>query len=157
MRGGTRAVLALQKAGVEFRLHEFEHDPTVRNFGLEAAAASGVPAERVFKTLVAALDNGLGVGIVPVDRQLSMKGLATALGSKRAELADQSVAERVTGYVRGGISPFGQKKLLPTCIDDSALVFPTVLVSGGRRGLEIEIAGADLVRVLGAVSGPIGV
>lgn len=135
---------------MEFTLHEFEHDPSVLHFGLEVAAAVGVEAERVFKTLVVAADSKLGVGIVAVDRQLSMKSLAVVLGAKRCELADQAMAERVTGYVRGGISPFGQKKRLPTVLDLSGAEFATILVSGGRRGLEIEIAPADLVRTLGA-------
>lgn len=148
--GGTPAIVALRAAGVDFTVHEFVHDPAVRSYGLEAAAAMGTPTDRVFKTLVVSVDGALGVAIVPVDRQLSMKGVASALGAKRAELADQAAAERATGYVRGGISPIGQKRRLPTVVDDSALVHPTVLVSGGRRGLEIELAPTDLVATLDA-------
>ena len=149
--GSTPATTQLHEAGVAFTVHEYEHDPAVRNFGLEAAVATGADPGRVFKTLVAAIDGGLAVGIVPVERQLSMKALAAAAGSKRAELADQAMAERITGYVRGGISPFGQKRRLPTSIDATALSWPTIFVSGGRRGLEIEVAPADLVAVLSAV------
>lgn len=153
--GATPALGALSAAGVEFRVHEYEHDPRAKGFGLEAAAATGAPAERVHKTLVADTDRGLVVGVVPVDRQLSMKQLAAAAGAKRAALAEQAAAERSTGYVRGGISPFGQKRRLVTVLDAAAMDHPTIFVSGGRRGLEIELTPAELVRVLDAIVHPI--
>jgi Cys-tRNA(Pro)/Cys-tRNA(Cys) deacylase len=154
--GGTPATVALTRAGIAFSLHPYDHDPRAASYGLEAAAALGVPAERVFKTLLADVDGKLAVGIVPVDRQLDLKALARAVGGGKATMADRSVAERATGYVVGGISPVGQKRAHPTVIDDSALVHPTVFVSGGRRGLDLEIAPADLVRITEAITGPIG-
>ena len=153
--------MMLQSAGVPFTVHEFEHDPGAAHYGLAAAAALGVDPDQVFKTLLATVEGlptpGVAVGIVPVSGQLSLKELASAVRGKRAEMADPAVAQRLTGYVVGGISPFGQKKLLPTVIDETCELFDTVFVSGGRRGLDIEIAPVDLVRVLGAVTAPIGV
>lgn len=154
--GGTPATVALTRAGIAFSLHPYDHDPRAASYGLEAAAALGVPAERVFKTLLADVDGKLAVGLVPVDRQLDLKALARAVGGGKATMADRSVAERATGYVVGGISPVGQKRAHPTVIDDSALVHPTVFVSGGRRGLDLEIAPADLVRITEAITGRIG-
>lgn len=156
-KGGTPAVALLEASGRPFTVHEFEHDPAVRSYGLEAAAAMGASTDRVFKTLVVNVDGSLAVAIVPVDRQLSMKAVAAALGAKRAELADQGAAERSTGYVRGGISPLGQKRRLPTVLDERAFEHETVLVSGGRRGLELELAPADLAALLDARSAAIGV
>lgn len=153
--GGTPATVALSRAGVGFALHPYEHDPRAGSYGLEAAQALGVAAERVFKTLLAEVDGRLAVGIVPVDRMLDLKALARALGGSRAAMADQAAAERATGYVAGGISPFGQKRAHPTVLDASALDHETILVSGGRRGLDLEIAPADLLRVLGATSAQI--
>jgi Cys-tRNA(Pro)/Cys-tRNA(Cys) deacylase len=159
-RGGTPATSLLRTRGVEFALHEFSHGNTDRNYGLVAADALGVAADRVFKTLLATIDGlpspGVGVGIVPVSGQLSLKALAQALGGKRADMCDPVVAARLTGYVVGGISPFGQKKLLPTAIDESCLDHDTIFVSGGKRWLEIEIAPHDLVDALGAVVARIG-
>lgn len=153
--GGTPATVALSRAGVGFALHPYEHDPRAGSYGPEAAQALGVAAERVFKTLLAEVDGRLAVGIVPVDRMLDLKALARALGGSRAAMADQAAAERATGYVAGGISPFGQKRAHPTVLDASALDHETILVSGGRRGLDLEIAPADLLRVLGATSAQI--
>ena len=154
-------MLALQAAGVEFAVHEFAHQPGEGNYGAAAAAALGLDPDQVFKTLLAKVEGlpnpGIAVGIVPVSGQLSLKELATAVGGKRAEMCDPAVAQRITGYVVGGISPFGQKKLLPTSIDETCELYDTVFVSGGRRGLDIEIAPSDLIRVLGAVVAPIGV
>jgi Cys-tRNA(Pro)/Cys-tRNA(Cys) deacylase len=148
---GTTATIALDRAKIAFTLHEYEHDPRSASYGLEASDALGVPTERVFKTLVAAIDGGtLAVGVVPVHRQLDLKALAAAVGGKKAVLAEVAAAERATGYVAGGISPVGQKKRLPVVIDSSALGLGTVFCSAGRRGLEIEIAPADLVRAAGA-------
>lgn len=148
--GGTPATVALERAGVSFTPHTYEHDPAAASFGLEAAHALGVDPERVFKTLLVSVEAGLAVGIVPVDGQLDLKAMASALGTKRAVMADPRVAERTTGYVVGGISPLGQKKALPTVLDSSASQFATVFVSGGKRGFDVELAPADLVRVTGA-------
>jgi Cys-tRNA(Pro)/Cys-tRNA(Cys) deacylase len=142
---GTTATIALERAKIPFTLHEYAHDPRHDSYGLEAAEALGVPPGRVFKTLVAAVDGGLAVGVVPVDRQLDLKALAAAVGGKRAVMAEVAAAERATGYVAGGISPVGQKRRLPVVIDASALGHATMFCSAGRRGLEIEIAPADLV------------
>ena len=159
-KGGTPAIVALTAAGVPFTVHEFHHEAGEKNYGLVAAAALGVEPDRVFKTLVANLTTDRGVeqvvGIVPVSGQLSLRELATALGGKRAEMCPTDVAERITGYVVGGISPFGQKKRLRTALDETCVLFDTIFVSGGKRGLDLEIAADDLVRVLDAVVAPIG-
>ena len=141
----TPAITSARKAGIEFELHEYEHDPDARAFGLEAAEKLGLDPARVFKTLVVELDDGsLAVAIIPVAARLSMKAMARAAGAKRAVMAERAAAERATGYVMGGISPIGQKKRLPTVIDESAAAFETVYVSGGRRGLDLELAPGDL-------------
>jgi Cys-tRNA(Pro)/Cys-tRNA(Cys) deacylase len=131
-------------------VHAYPHDPRHGSYGAEASEALGVPAERVFKTLVAEVDGALTVGVVPVAGQLDLRALAAAAGGKRAAMADVAAAERATGYVAGGISPVGQRRRLPVVIDSSALRYATVFCSGGRRGLEIELAPADLVRATGA-------
>ncbi|HEU4810891.1 MAG TPA: Cys-tRNA(Pro) deacylase [Nocardioides sp.] len=154
--GATPATVALARAGIEFTLHEYEHDPRAASYGLEAAEALGLDPARVFKTLMATVDGTLAVAIVPVSGQLDLKALARAVGGSRAAMADRAEAERVTGYVAGGISPVGQKKLLPTVLDSSALDHPTVFVSAGRRGLDLEIAPADLVRITGAITDRVG-
>lgn len=153
--GGTAATVALTKAGVPFTLHSYEHDPAAPSYGLEAAAALGVAPERVFKTLFADVDGRLVVGVVPVAGQLDLKALAAAAGGKKAVMADPAAAERVSGYVVGGISPVGQRKAHPTVVDASALGFDTVFVSGGKRGLDLELAPADLVSVTKATVAPI--
>jgi len=147
---GTPATTALTRAGVRFEVHPYEHDPAAASYGLEAAAALSVPPAQVFKTLLVEGEGRLGVGVVPVDRQLDLKAVAAALGWKRAAMADPATAERSTGYVVGGISPVGQKRVLPTVVDSTASGFGQVYVSGGRRGLDLSLAPADLVRVLGA-------
>lgn len=152
---GTTATIALERAKIPFTLHEYAHDPRHESYGLEASEALGVSPERVFKTLVAAVDGALAVGVVPVDRQLDLKALAAAVGGKKAVLAEVAAAERATGYVAGGISPVGQKRRLPVVIDGSALGLGTIFCSAGRRGLEIEIAPADLVRAASATVAPI--
>jgi Cys-tRNA(Pro)/Cys-tRNA(Cys) deacylase len=152
---GTTATIALERAKILFTLHEYAHDPRHDSYGLEASEALGVPPERVFKTLVAAVDGALAVGVVPADRQLDLKALAAAVGGKRAIMADVAAAERATGYVAGGISPVGQKRRLAVVIDTSALELATMFCSAGRRGLEIEIVPADLVRAAGAKTAPI--
>ncbi len=147
---GTTATIALERAKVPFTLHEYAHDPRHESYGLEACEALGVPPDRVFKTLVAAVDGSLAVGVVPVHRQLDLKALAAAAGGKKAVLAELAAAERATGFVAGGISPVGQKRRLPVVVDESALALATMFCSGGRRGLEIEIAPADLIKAAGA-------
>jgi len=144
---GTPATLALQRAGIEFTARTYSHDPRAAAYGLEAAEKLGVDASRVYKTLLVMVDGALAVGIVPVARQLDLKALAAAVGGKRAEMADPSLAERKTGYVVGGISPIGQKTASPTVLDESAILCETILVSGGRRGLDLELAPDDLLRV----------
>ena len=136
----TPATTAARKAGVEHRVHEYEHDPNAPSYGMEAAEALGLDPARVFKTLVADLDGTLTVCIVPVAHELDLRSLG-----KRARLADTAKAERTTGYVAGGISPLGQRRALPTLVDETALEHDTVFVSAGRRGLEIELGPADLV------------
>ncbi|MDI5963611.1 Cys-tRNA(Pro) deacylase [Streptomyces sp. SL13] len=154
--GGTPATVALTAAGVPFTTHSYEHDPAAASYGEEASRALGVPAGRVFKTLVADVDGTPTVAVVPVAGSLDLKALAGAAGGKRAAMADPAAAERTTGYVLGGISPLGQRKRLRTVVDASALDHETVFVSAGRRGLEAELAPADLVRLTGAVTAPIG-
>ena len=154
--GGTPATVALARAGIEFRLHEYAHDPRAESYGLEAAEALGLDPARVFKTLMATVDGRLATAVVPVSGQLDLKALARALGASRAAMADVVVAERATGYVAGGISPVGQRRPHPTVLDSTALDQPSVFVSAGRRGLDLEIAPADLVRVLEATTGQIG-
>lgn len=153
---GTPALQLLDRLGIEHVAHSYDHDPAETNFGDEAARKLAVTPERVFKTLVASIDGQLTVGVVPVTGMLDLKALAKAVGGKRAELADTTVAERKTGYVVGGISPLGQKTALPTVIDESAFSHPTVFVSGGRRGLDLELSADDLQRATGAVRAPIG-
>ncbi|WP_405879174.1 Cys-tRNA(Pro) deacylase [Streptomyces sp. NBC_01136] len=153
--GGTPATVALTAAGVAYTVHAYEHDPSHPSYGEEAAEAMGVSPDRVFKTLVADVDGVLVVAVVPVSGSLDLKALATAVGGKRAAMADPAAAERTTGYVRGGISPLGQRKKLPTVLDASAAAHPTVCVSAGRRGLEVELAPDDLVKLTEAVSAPV--
>ena len=154
--GGTPATVALTAAGIAFEVRTYEHDPRAASYGTEAAEALGVDPARVFKTLLASLDASLVVGIVPVTGQLDLKALARALGGSKAVMAEVAAAERATGYVAGGISPIGQKRAHPTVLDASALEHDTILVSGGRRGFDLELAPADLVTVTGAVTATIG-
>ena len=143
----TPAIAALHRAKIAYTLRPYEHDPRTTAFGDEVVAALGQDPARVFKTLVAAVDGQLVVAVVPVASHLDLKALAAAAGGKKAAMAPVAVAERSSGYVAGGISPVGQRKLLTTVIDSSAGDFPTVFVSAGRRGLQMEISPADLVRV----------
>jgi Cys-tRNA(Pro)/Cys-tRNA(Cys) deacylase len=147
---GTPATVTLTAAGVAFSVHTYDHDPAAKSFGMEAVEALGLPAEQMFKTLLVDTGAGLVVGVVPVSGQLDFKAMAQALGVKKVEMADPRIAERTTGYVVGGISPIGQKRSLPTVLDETAELFDVVYVSGGRRGLDIGVAPADLVRVTGA-------
>lgn len=152
----TPATLAADRASVAFTVHAYTHDRGAgTGYGQEAVDALGAAPHRVHKTLVAVVDGALTVAVLPVPAMLDLKALATALGGKRAELADPAAAERATGYVRGGISPLGQRKRLPTVVDAGVARYPTVYVSAGRRGLEIELAPADLIRLTQAVVAPI--
>jgi Cys-tRNA(Pro)/Cys-tRNA(Cys) deacylase len=150
------ATVALERAGIPFTVHEYAHDPRHESYGQEASEALGVPPERVFKTLITEVDGRLVAGVVPVHGQLDLKALAAAVGGKRAAMAEVAAAERATGYVAGGISPVGQRRRLPVVLDASAMEFATVFCSGGRRGLEIELAPADLVRAAEAAVASIG-
>jgi Cys-tRNA(Pro)/Cys-tRNA(Cys) deacylase len=152
---GTPAITALVAAGVTHTVHEYDHDPRAESYGTEAADALGLDRQRVFKTLLADVDGTLTVGVTPVTGQLDLKALARAVGGRRAAMADPRAAERATGYVVGGISPLGQKRAHPTVVDASAGEQTTIFVSAGRRGLEVELAPAALVRLTGAVLAPI--
>lgn len=153
---GTAATALLTRQGIPHTVHSYEHDPRHGSYGSEAAQALGLEPGRVLKTLVADVDGTLAVGVVPVASQLDLKALAAALGGRKAVLADPAAAQRATGYVVGGISPLGQRRRLRVVIDPAALAFPTVFCSGGRRGLEIELTPADLIRAAAATVAPIG-
>ncbi|MFD9291669.1 Cys-tRNA(Pro) deacylase [Streptomyces sp. NPDC060030] len=154
--GGTPATVALTTAGTAFTVHSYDHDPASPSYGEEAAEALGVSADRVFKTLVADVDGELVVAVVPVAGSLDLKALASAVGGKRAAMADPAAAERTTGYVRGGISPLGQRRRLRTVLDASAGSHSTICVSAGRRGLEVELSPSDLASLTEASLAPIG-
>ncbi|WP_106373873.1 Cys-tRNA(Pro) deacylase [Vreelandella songnenensis] len=154
----TPAIDAARKAGIPFDIHDYHHDAAAQSYGLEAAEKLGVPAERVFKTLVVKLDGKtLAVGIVPVTRQLGLKQIAKAAGAKKAVMGVPAEVERATGYVLGGVSPLGQKKRLATYIDETARGFASIYVSAGRRGLEIELGPDDLAALCQAGFAPLGV
>lgn len=159
-RTATPAIAALVAAGIDHQVIQYHHDPRNDSFGAEAVAqlaADGFAAEQVFKTLVIALPKGLAVAVLPVPSKLSLKAAAAALGVPKAEMADPAAAQRSSGYVVGGISPLGQRKPLPTVVDASALAFDKVLCSAGKRGWDIALAPADLVRATGAVTADIAV
>ena len=153
--GGTPATVTLARAGIAFTLHPYHHRDEVADFGNEAAAELGVDRRRIFKTLVADVGGRLVVAVVPVANQLDLKALARVYGAKKAQLADPQAATRSSGYVRGGISPIGQRTKLATVIDGSCHDFPTIWVSAGRRGLQVELSPDDLAAVTGAVLAPI--
>ena len=154
--GGTPATVALTAAGIPFVEHGYDHDPASTSFGLEAATVLGLDPGRVFKTLVADVDGRLVVAIVPVSGTLDLKALAAAVAGRKAIMADPRFAERRTGYVVGGISPIGQKTVNPTVLDETAELYDTVFVSGGRRGFDIELTPRDLRAATGAVVAAIG-
>ena len=154
-RGGTRATQLLASLGIAHTIHRYTHDPAASSYGQEASQALGVSPERVFKTLVAEVDGQLTVAVVPVSGSLDTKALATATGGKKAVMADPALAERASGYVTGGVAPLGLRRPLPIVVDETALSYPTVFCSAGRRGLEIELAPADLVAAAGAQTAPI--
>jgi Cys-tRNA(Pro)/Cys-tRNA(Cys) deacylase len=152
---GTPATTALNRSKIAFTLHPYDHDPRAEAFGEEAAQALGIEPARIFKTLIADVDGKLACAVVPVSGRLDLKALASALGAKKATMADPAAAARATGYVVGGISPIGQKQRLPVVVDASVETFLTVFVSAGRRGLQVELAPADLARASGARLAPI--
>ncbi|MCG8566991.1 MAG: Cys-tRNA(Pro) deacylase [Desulfobacterales bacterium] len=141
----TPATKALKRAKIEFDLLSFDHDSNETHFGKEAAAKLGLPEDHLFKTLVVSVDGQLTVAVVPVSRQLNLKALAKAVKAKKAKMADKSLVQKTTGYITGGVSPFGQKKKLPTVVDASAIQLDRVVVSAGRRGLQLCLAPRDLV------------
>jgi Cys-tRNA(Pro)/Cys-tRNA(Cys) deacylase len=143
----TPAIRLLEREGVAFTQHPYDHDPAAESFGEEAAAKLGVPPERVFKTLVCQAEGELILVLVPSSGRLGLKALARALSTKKADMADPGVAERTTGYVLGGISPLGGRKRLRLFADESVLSHETVFVSAGRRGLQLELAPAELLRL----------
>jgi Cys-tRNA(Pro)/Cys-tRNA(Cys) deacylase len=152
----TPAIELVKQRGIAHQVHQYQHDPAAASYGLEAAEKLGLLPQQVFKTLVLSLDSKqLAVAILPVDQLLSMKQLAKALGAKKADMANAADVMRSTGYVLGGVSPLGQKKLLPSVIDSSAQQFATIYVSAGRRGLEIELSAADLRQLLNAQFAPL--
>jgi Cys-tRNA(Pro)/Cys-tRNA(Cys) deacylase len=153
---GTTATIALERARIPFTVHEYAHDPRHDSYGLEASAALGIEPERVFKTLIAEVDGALVTAVVPVAGELDLKALAVAVKGKKAAMADVTAAERATGYVAGGISPVGQRKRLRVVLDASAMSHGTMFCSAGRRGLEIELAPADLVKAADATVAVIG-
>jgi Cys-tRNA(Pro)/Cys-tRNA(Cys) deacylase len=158
---GTRAIEIARRAGISFTVHEYAHDARStlqeggRGYALEAVEALNLDADRVFKTIVVTLDGRLGLAIVPASAEVDLKATADALGGRRASIAGAADAERATGYVLGGISPLGTKRVLPTLLDASAIAWPTIHVSAGRRGLEIELPATDLVRLTRAVVAPV--
>lgn len=155
-KGGTRATLLLQKAGVSFRLHSYRVNfEAVEDYGRAVAEQLGVPPERLFKTLVVFADHRPMVGLVSADVRLSVKKLARAVGARQVRMASPKEAQRLTGYVPGGISPFGQRRSLEMVVDESALNYPAIWVSAGKRGLQIEMDPAELVSLLGAATAPL--
>ncbi|MBV9555481.1 MAG: Cys-tRNA(Pro) deacylase [Pseudolabrys sp.] len=154
MAKGTPATLALEKAGIAFTLHEYEYDPNAERIGMQAAEALGIEPQRLLKTLMARAGDVICV-LVPSDREVNLKKLAAAAGAKSAAMAGVQEAERITGYKVGGISPFGQRKRVPVFIEKNALEFPKLVMNGGRRGLQVELASADVLRVLNATAAEI--
>ncbi|MFB9237406.1 Cys-tRNA(Pro) deacylase [Plantactinospora siamensis] len=152
---GTPATALLARQRVPHTVHPYDVPADTPHYGAEVAAALGVPPDRVFKSLVVEVDGALAVAVVPVTGELDLKALAAALGGKRAALADRALAERTTGYVRGGISPLGQRRRLPTVLDSSAEALPEMYVSAGRRGLQLRLAPADLIRLTDATTAPL--
>ena len=155
MAKGTPATLALQKAGIAFTLHEYDYDPNAERIGMQAAEALGVSPERLLKTLMARAGDTIVCVLVPSDREMNLKKLAAAAGAKQAALLPPAEAERITGYHVGGISPFGQKRRAAVFVDETALAHATVIVNGGRRGLQIELPPSDILRLLSATAVPL--
>jgi Cys-tRNA(Pro)/Cys-tRNA(Cys) deacylase len=152
MAKGTPATVALEKAGIAFKLHEYDYDPNAERIGMQAAEALGVSPQRLLKTLMAKAGGAVICVLIASDREVSLKKLAAAAGAKDAAMLPAAEAERITGYHVGGISPLGQKKRVRVFIDAAAVTHPTIIFNGGRRGLQIEIAPGELVRLLGATA-----
>jgi Cys-tRNA(Pro)/Cys-tRNA(Cys) deacylase len=152
---GTPATVALEKAGVSFSLHEYDYDPNAERIGMQAAEALGVKAERLLKTLMAKADKEVVCALLPSDKEMNLKKLAIAAGTKSAAMLSPTEAERLTGFRVGGISPFGQKKRVRVFVEQAAVSHDKIIVNGGRRGLQIEVAPADLLRVLDAIAVPL--
>ncbi|MEI7742420.1 MAG: Cys-tRNA(Pro) deacylase [Chloroflexota bacterium] len=158
---GTRAIDVAKRAGIAYQVHAYAHDARIslrdggRGYALEAVEALGIDAGRVFKTIVVSVDGKLGIAVVPADSEVDLKAAADALGGRKAAIAPPAEAERATGYVLGGISPLGTRRPLPTVLDASASTWPTIHVSAGRRGLEIELAAADLVTLVRGTMAPV--
>lgn len=150
MAKSTPATLALEKAKVAFKVHEYDYDPNAERIGMQAAEALGIEPARLLKTLMAKAGNDVVCVLAPSDKEVNLKRLASVAGAKSAAMLGAQDAERITGYHVGGISPFGQKKRVRVFIEQSALSFPTILCNGGRRGLQVELASVDLVRILSA-------
>lgn len=149
---GTPATALLAKLGIAYRTFSYVHDPSAEHYGMEAAEKLSADPDRVFKTLMVDVGSQLAVAVIPVSRTLNLKAMGAACGSKRAVMADRAAAERRTGYVVGGISPLGQRHRSPLVLDESALAYEAILISGGRRGLEIELAPADLLAATGGTT-----
>jgi Cys-tRNA(Pro)/Cys-tRNA(Cys) deacylase len=148
--GGTPATTALDRAGVSYRTHSYSHDSRAESYGAEAASQLGLDPRQIFKTLIAAVDGTLVCAVIPVATRLDLKALAAAVGGRRAEMAEPAKAQRATGYVLGGISPLGHRSRIPVVVDESAAGFDRIYVSAGKRGLQLELAPADLIAVAGA-------
>ena len=155
MAKSTPATLALEKAGVAFKLHEYEYDPNAERIGLQAAEALGIEPARLLKTLMTRAGDAVVCVLAPSDREVNLKKLAQAAGAKSAAMLGAAEAERITGYRVGGISPFGQKKRVRVFIERAALAVPHIVVNGGRRGVQVELTPDDLVRVLDATAAEI--
>jgi Cys-tRNA(Pro)/Cys-tRNA(Cys) deacylase len=155
MAKGTPATVALEKAGVAFKLHEYDYDPNAERIGMQAADALGVSPQRLLKTLMAKAGGAVICVLIASDREVSLKKLASVAGAKDAAMLPAAEAERITGYHVGGISPLGQKKRVRVFVDAAAIAHPTIIFNGGRRGLQIEIAPGELVRLLGATAAEI--
>ncbi|MGX7679327.1 Cys-tRNA(Pro) deacylase [Jatrophihabitans sp. DSM 45814] len=149
MSGATPATATLERASIAYKLHPYDHDARAESYGEEAAQALGIDPNRIFKTLIAAVDSRLVCAVVPVSAKLSLKALAAAAGGKKAEMADPAKAQRATGYVLGGISPLGHKSRIPVVLDSSVQGFDTIFVSAGRRGLQVELTPTDLLSLTG--------
>jgi Cys-tRNA(Pro)/Cys-tRNA(Cys) deacylase len=155
MAKSTPATLVLEKAGVAFKLHEYDYDPNAARIGMQAAEALGIEPARLLKTLMARGGDAVVCVLAPSDREVNLKKLAAAAGVKSCAMLPAAEAERITGYHVGGISPFGQKKRARVFVEQAALAFPQVLCNGGRRGLQVELTPADLLRVLSATAAEI--
>ena len=155
MTGGTPATVVLDRAAVPYRTHPYRHDSRAESYGAEAAEQLGVDPRQIFKTLIASVDGTLVCAVVPVAARLDLKALAAAAGGRRAELADPAKAQRATGYVLGGISPLGHRSRIPVLVDESTTGFDRIYVSAGKRGLQLELAPSDLIRLAQATTAAI--